>query len=418
MDKIRYIHAADLHLDTPFSGLGRRFASWAERLRNATFEALERLTQLCQAQKPDFLVLAGDIYNQEERGIKAQLKLRDMCATLTRQGTPIFIAHGNHDPATSRFSAIQWPANTFIFGPEPQCVSVMKNGEAIARVHGASHATAHEERNLAALFRRDCARDCFQLGVLHCNVDGAVANDRYARCSLADLKAADLDAWALGHAHQRRILCARPFIAYAGNTQGLHPNETGAKGCLLVTATRGADGWTCAAEFHELGPARWATATVNLDNATAIDEVEARILDAMRQAALKSGEQLVLDLYLEGRTSLCGALARPELMEELENRLQPFSVNGIDVLLRHVEADTAPPVSETENLERDDILGEISRLAKALADNPDELAAAVAEARQPLSRAARGAIAEPEEPEREKLLRHALRLCQDMLEKR
>ncbi|MEG2005125.1 MAG: metallophosphoesterase, partial [Bilophila sp.] len=95
MQPIRFIHAADLHLDTAFSGLSREApAELTQRLKNATFVALERLLDLCLRERPDFLVLSGDIYNQEDRSLPAQLAVHDGCIRLRAAGIPVFIAHG------------------------------------------------------------------------------------------------------------------------------------------------------------------------------------------------------------------------------------------------------------------------------------------------------------------------------------
>jgi len=418
MDEIHYIHAADLHLDTPFSGLRQAFAPWAERLRNATFSALHRLTELCLSKKPDFLVLAGDIYNHEERSIKAQLELRDMCVALGQLNIPVFMVHGNHDPLASRFTAINWPSNAIVFDSTPQVFPVGEKDSPRALIHGVSHASDRENRNLASLLHRNENCDCFQLGLLHCNVDGAVAADRYAPCALDDLRASGLDAWALGHAHARRVLNESPFIAYSGNTQGLHANETGPKGCLEVVARRSASGWRYEVTFHELGPVQWQKIAVDLENAAALDEVETHLADAMRGAVQGSPEGLILDMKLTGRTSLAQLLGQREVMEDMESRLQPFSEGETEILLRDLEVATAPLVSEEENLERDDLLGEISRLAKSILENPDKLAADVKESIAPIARACRGVLAEPGQEEQARLLTHARRLCQDMLEKR
>lgn len=181
-------------------------------------------------------MLAGDIYNQENHSVKAQLKLRDGCERLKNLGIRVFLAHGNHDPLASRLAAVQWPDNVTVFGPEPSRHVLEKNGAPLAVIHGISHAKAKEGRNLARFFNRDSAHDCFQLGVLHCTVEGEAKADRYAPCSLEDLKSSGLDAWALGHVHERKTLCESPFIAYPGNAQGLHVNEAGLRGCLSVTA--------------------------------------------------------------------------------------------------------------------------------------------------------------------------------------
>ena len=175
MDIVRYIHAADLHLDTPFQGLAREAAQsghLSRIMQDATFTALERLFRFCEEKRPDFLVLAGDIYNQENYSAKAQLALRDGCRRLDALGIRVFMAHGNHDPLSSRLTAIHWPENVTVFGPDVESRLVEKDGQPLALVHGISHAGSRENRNLAQLFRRDDTQSVFQLGVLHCTVEG------------------------------------------------------------------------------------------------------------------------------------------------------------------------------------------------------------------------------------------------------
>ena len=143
MDGIRYIHAADLHLDTPFQGLSHsasQGAHLARLLQEATFKAMERLFRLCESDKPDFLILAGDVYNEENHSVKAQLKLCDGCRRLRDAGVRVFLAHGNHDPLSSRLAAVQWPDNVTIFGPDAESHTVEKDGQVVAVVHGISHA--------------------------------------------------------------------------------------------------------------------------------------------------------------------------------------------------------------------------------------------------------------------------------------
>lgn len=416
MDQIRYIHAADLHLDTPFSGIAKASPEMANLLRAATFSALNRLTQLCLAHKPDFLVLAGDLYNDEEHSIKAQLKLREACATLNSASISVFIVNGNHDPLSSRLNAIDWPENSFFFPAEPQKIPMLKAGKPLALIHGASHANGRENRNLAKLFKRDPEFPGFQLGLLHCNVDGAVKNDRYAPCSIADLVATGLDAWALGHAHARKILASQPFIAYAGNTQGLHPNETGPKGCFLVTATKSATGFECQATFHELGAVVWENRDIDLNEVKTFDEAEKRLSQAVDDATRQAADAIILGARLTGRTDLHNQLSSPEIVEDLcslaGNATEPM------VWLRNLANETAPLIAEADNLKRDDLLGEVSRVAQKLQSSPELLQTVMSTAFQPLARAARGVLPEPDPKEQQKLLRQALRICQDTLEGR
>ena len=227
MHPIRFIHAADLHLDAAFSGLSRDIpAEFAERLRTATFTAFRRLLDLCERESPDFLLLAGDVYNQEDASVSAQLALRDGFRRLESLSIPVFLVHGNHDPLASRLRSVRWPGNVTVFGELPDAVPVFRKGEEtpLAIIHGASHASGRETRNLAALFRRTEACG-LHVGLLHATPGDADGVARYAPFSQEDLKASGMDYWALGHIHDRREVCREPLAAYPGCTQGLHINE-------------------------------------------------------------------------------------------------------------------------------------------------------------------------------------------------
>ncbi|MBD5538479.1 MAG: DNA repair exonuclease [Desulfovibrio sp.] len=426
MDEIRYIHAADLHLDTPFRGLAQETGQGgrlARLLHDATFIAFERLITCCEREKPDFLVLSGDIYNQEDHSVKAQLALRDGCLRLARLGIPVFIAHGNHDPLSSRLTSVEWPENVVIFGPEPETHPLARNGETVALVHGLSHARAREGRNLARLFRRDPGEDCFQIGVLHCAVHGHGTADRYAPCSLEDLEAAGLDAWALGHVHERCILSEQPFIAYPGNTQGLHINETGPRGCLVVTASPHAGGWRCEAEFRALGPVQWEKPTQDVEGVDHLDEVERRIaatLAHMGEEAPPTCEALMARVTLTGRTPLDAVLRKAATAEDLAERFQHLAGETPGIWLKDLRVETRSPGDQEELLRREDLLGETARVALAMRESRQALHEIADPALEPLfghSRL-RKALTPPDGQQILALLDEAERLCVDLLEER
>lgn len=306
MPPIRFIHAADLHLDAAFSGLSRDIpADFAERLRTATFTAFRRLLDLCERESPDFLLLAGDVYNQEDASVSAQLALRDGFRRLESLSIPVFLVHGNHDPLASRLRSVRWPGNVTVFGELPDAVPVFRKGEGtpLAIIHGASHASGRETRNLAALFRRTEACG-LHVGLLHATPGDADGVARYAPFSQGDLKASGMDYWALGHIHDRREVCREPLAAYPGCTQGLHINEPGEKGCLLVTAEARPDGgYAVRTSFRPLGPAVWKTLDMDLGGAASLDELENRLRTGLDRAAAEvwSGcEMLLVRLRLQG----------------------------------------------------------------------------------------------------------------------
>lgn len=423
MKEVRYIHAADLHLDTPFTGLSRRLAPEAgEMLRQATFDALENLVRLCEREKPDFLLLAGDIYNEEERSIRAQLRLADACARLDRLNIPVFISHGNHDPLSSRISSINWPDNVKIFGPDPSFHLLVNDGEPYAIVHGASHATRHERRNLASLFKRDSNQACFQIGLLHCNVDGMVQDAPYASCSLQDLRNTGLDAWALGHAHKQQILSREPFIAYSGNTQGLHPGENGPKGCLLVTARHTGVAWQCEEQFMELAPVRWENMEINLAGSMALDDAAQAIQNGIVELTQKLSHTkgLLGSLTLKGATELDKDLRSASMAEHIRESCGDCIYGDTRFWLRKLDAATEPPNSQGDMADRDDLLGETARLAHSLEKDDAHLEAFMEQALKELftNRRIAAVIPKPDLEEMRELAQNALHICQAALEER
>lgn len=372
MGTVRYVHAADLHLDVAFKGAVSQFedASRSGRqLWEAAFTALERLVRLCEREKPDFVVLAGDIYNQEDHSLRAQFALRDACKRLEAAGIPVFVAHGNHDPLTSRLTALEWPSNVVFFGSEVEAHPVLKNGQQIALVHGISHASNAEGRNLAKLFRRDAANSCFQLGVLHCSLDD-VKSDRYAPCSKSDLVSAGLDAWALGHVHKRQVVCESPLIAYSGNIQGLHINEQGPKGCNLVTAKAVEGGWDFATDFHHLGPVQWDTVEVDLSGAKTMDEVARLLENALvraRENVAPECQVLIARLVLRGDTDMDGSLHKADALQILADQASFMTSQVPAVWIKDIRLETRPAINPDNYLERDDLVGEVARICRDMA---------------------------------------------------
>ncbi len=451
MFPIRYIHAADLHLDAAFKGLRKQNATLPlaleEALLAATFVALDRLVALCEREKPDFLVIAGDIYNEEDQSLKAQLALRDACARLAKSHITVFIVHGNHDPLSSRLKMIEWPENTIIFQGEmqhhiftPSAELVQsrqslghEQGQAVVQpmaiVHGISHSTQREGRNLAKSFSRLGGEyaGLFQLGLLHCAVESVPHAERYAPCTLDDLHATGLDAWALGHVHERRILSEAPFVAYAGNTQGLHVNERGMRGCYLITATpvqsEAGPKFEISSTFHALSSVLWEQVKISLENVEQITEVEERIQEALEQLAAEAEVQckaVMVRIILQGHTTLDGELRYKNTCSELTLRMQSLTGGEPLVWLKDMVVETAPILAMDELVKRDDLLGETLRLGQQLQEDDKEGQAFVERTLAPLFGHVRAkhVLVQPQAEEMAKLLEDAARLCADIMESR
>lgn len=315
MRALRFAHLADLHLDTPFRGLSAVHPELARELRDASLSAWDDAVDQCIVEQVDFVVIAGDVYDDEVAGVRAQLRFVHGLERLAWSGIPSFVVHGNHDPAGGRWPAVSnWPEGVTVFGHEAvRTAPVMRHGETIALVHGVSYRQRHEEANLALGFAR-APDDVFQLGLLHANVGDVPGHGRYAPCTLHDLVRAGLDYWALGHVHDRRVLnAADPVVAYPGNLQARHPNEKGAKGFLVVDVEPGAaprssflpsDRW----RFYEVVVDMGAEAGRRIDSVAALQaELHRHALAHVQEA---DGRGAIVRGSVTGASSLHDAFSR------------------------------------------------------------------------------------------------------------
>ena len=430
MTPIRFIHAADLHLDAAFRGIRQDVPpDLARRLHEATFTAAARLFDLCEAERPDFLLLAGDISNQEDQSLRAQLMIHERCRRLDELGVAVLLVHGNHEPCPAQLKSLRWPANVTIFGEDPQTRLLTRNGTPIAIIHGASHASAKETRNLAARFRRT-DDPCLQIGLLHTTLGASDGENRYAPCSLDDLSASGLHYWALGHVHDRREICQRPLAVYPGSTQGLHINEQGEKGCLLVTAEPDGTDFRFTLSFKPLGPVVWRILEIPLDAANAdlpggdaacLAELETRLrlaVDAASADMWPRCEALILRLVLTGRTPFNSLLRKPEARAELMERLHESLVTGPIVFIKDMEVRTLPLLDRERLTAREDLLGEILRIGDEVRADPQRLRDESVEALKDLFAHARAkkALTPLDDESLRQLLDDAESLCAELLE--
>lgn len=413
---MRFIHAADLHLDSPFQGLLTQAPAIADTLRTATFDAYQTLIQLCIKEKVQFLLIAGDVYDGTDRSLRAQLRFRDGLATLAAHGIHSFIVHGNHDPMDGWSSSIEWPAGVHVFGGERvESVPWGADGTPLACISGISYPKRSERRNLARLFQPE-QPDLFQIALLHCNCGGDLNHEAYAPCGLDDLTRLDFNYWALGHVHKPRILNRDPFVAYSGNTQGRSIREQGACGCWLVKVR---DGRQVESEFRPLDVVRWATAEVMIHGLESIDALDLAIadkLDELREG--NDGRPLICRLALTGRGPLYRELSHNQAHEEMLARVRETGVAADPfVWVQSLELDCRPELDLERRSQSRDLLGQVLSFAREMREGGDlrqELAPALAglfedgRARKALS------ALTPEELER--LLGEAELLCVDLLE--
>ena len=228
----RFLHAADIHLDSPLQGLAGHEGSTAERIRTATRDAFDQLVGLAIQEQVAFLIIAGDLYDGDWRDYKTGLFFVSQVGRLHKAGIPVYLLYGNHDAESQITRRLTLPENVSVFNSrKPQSFRL---DDLDVVLHGQSFRQRDVTDNLALTYPEPVA-GAFNIGVLHTGLGGMGSHENYSPCSLNELVNKGYDYWALGHVHQAKVLHERPHVVFPGNLQGRHVRETGAKGASLAT---------------------------------------------------------------------------------------------------------------------------------------------------------------------------------------
>jgi exonuclease SbcD len=378
MKPFSFIHTADLHLDSPFTGLRQVDGTVASLIKDSTFRAFDNVVDLALRHKVDFLLVAGDVYDGSDRSLRAQLKFADGLQTLAQAGVRSFVCHGNHDPLDGWSAALRWPEGVHIFGPELESIPLTLGGEDALVVHGISYPQSQIDEDFGKGFHRQGPYP-FQIGLFHCSLGSDPAHETYALRTMDELVSADLDYWALGHVHTHRLLKdGHPFIAYPGNTQGLHIREPGPRGCLVVQV----DGQgTVNARFEPTDAVRWFSKNIQInDLETEADLIEAleRTCDEIRHEA--QGRPAIARITIVGRGALHPVLRRPQVVADLMERLRETGLASAPPLwIERIQVQTNTPIDLDSRRNSADFLGEVLRLIENSRRNPTGLQQVISE---------------------------------------
>ena len=369
---MRFIHAADLHVDSPLRGLDRYEGAPVERIRGATRQALENLVELAIEEAVDFVLLAGDVYDGDWQDFHTGLYFRGQMVRLERAGIAVFIVQGNHDAQSVITRRLVPPANVTVFSSRSaETVVLEKLGVAI---HGRSFPNRAVDEDLVPGYPA-ALPGLFNIGMLHTSLTGRPGHDRYAPTQPATLVAKGYDYWALGHVHAREVVSESPRIVFPGNLQGRHANETGAKGCELVTV----DGGRLHSEFVPLDVVRWHQLEVSLDGADELGAVAAAFRDAADGIVGAAPDRLhALRVTLTGTSALHALEAHSPGTLAAQVQAAAQDLGEADVWIEQVRSQLAAPLERAAQAERDDAVGELVRLVDDLVADPARMTAFVA----------------------------------------
>jgi len=358
---IKFIHAADIHLDSPLRGLSRYEGAPEDEIREATRRALENLVVLAIKTEVNFVLFSGDLYDGNWKDHNTGLFFAKQMSELRKADIKVFIISGNHDAQSVITKSLKLPENVFQFSTKhPETRHLNDIGVAI---HGQGFPTKAVTSDLSSSYP-PVVPDAFNIGLLHTSLTGREGHDNYAPCSAEGLVQRGYDYWALGHVHAQERIPADIPIWFSGNIQGRHIRETGAKGCLLVTVD---DAEEVEVAFQELDVLRWIELHVDVSAARNPDDCIEGFREQLSNVLENSD-----GLFIATRVIFCGEseaheaiLSRPDsFLSDIRSVANDYGDGN--VWIEKVMLSTLPVLTQSPSHFPEGPLGELTRVLDSL----------------------------------------------------
>lgn len=370
---MKFLHAADLHIDSPLKGLDRYEGAPVGRLRGATRGALENLVALALEERVAFLLLAGDVFDGTWKDYSTGLFFAAQMTRLREAGIPVVLVRGNHDAMSAVVRSLRLPEN--VKDLSPRKVESFHVPGTNAVVHGQSFSQRLTSEDLALKYP-DRKPGAFNIGLLHTSLDGREGHAAYAPTGIETLRAKGYDYWALGHVHAREIVATDPWIVYPGNVQGRHSREPGPKGATLVTVD---DGTITSVEHKDLDVLRWDVVTVDVGAASdpidAVDLVRGALAPRVTAA---SGRLVAARIIVAGASRANAGIRRD--VDRFVSELRASAADGFgdDLFLEKVLVQTRSKIDLAEVRAEPTAVGHLARRLAAIRSDDAEIADLVA----------------------------------------
>lgn len=360
---MRFIHAADLHVDSPLCGLDAYDGAPVDRLRGATRRALIALVDLAIEQNVDLVILAGDIYDGNWTDFHTGLFFREQMVRLTRAGIRVFIVKGNHDAKSQITKQLPAVNGVHVFSSSKcETVEIEELGVAL---HGRSFPNRAVTEDFV-LHYPNAVPGKFNIGVLHTSLTGRTGHEPYAPTSVAVLCSKGYDYFALGHVHAREVVReSDPRIVFPGNLQGRKATETGPKGCELVAVTGGR---IASSEFVHLDVVRWHQLRLDATGFSTVDALSKHFIEHARTLVADARDRLhAVRVFVHGESALHRLEAEQpgSIAAAVKAAAQDF--DDADLWLEQIQLDLRSPLDRVSAAERADAVGEVVRLVDSLA---------------------------------------------------
>lgn len=289
-EKVKFIHAADIHLGSILH-VSRKIDRYLnEVFNNAVYNSFERLCTLAIEEEAAFVLISGDIYDKEARSVRANSFFIKQCRRLGQHGIRVFAIGGNHDPIKKYSELFLLPANVHIFSSEQaESIEVKdKHGQTVARIIGQSYKENWDSRKMFESYSVSEGSG-INIGMLHTQLDGS---NNYVPCTASDLKFINnIHYWALGHIHKCSVInSCDPVIMFPGIPQGRDFGEEGIGGALLIEVESKA---VTQISYMPLSDIVWKKACIKLDS---LGEHNPKNLSDLENVIALKAEELLKDI--------------------------------------------------------------------------------------------------------------------------
>lgn len=365
---MRFIHTADIHLDSPLHGLAAYPDAPAAQLRSATREAFTELVNRAIEEKIDFMVIAGDLYDGTWRDHNTGIFFSKEMGRLKREGISVFVLFGNHDAESEMTKKLDLPDNVRCFGA--QKAEVFKLEDLRVALHGRSFKVKETTENLAAAYPSPIP-GYYNIGVLHTALEGYTLHPSYAPCTLAELHTKGYQYWALGHVHEFTQWNGPSTIVFPGNLQGRNVRETGRRGAVLVTVD---DAGGTTLERLYIDVLRWDALTVDASEFSTLLEVSRQIGRAL-EGLLENDSHVprAVRVTVTGRSKAHGELfgLEAQLRSEVLGRIA--TIGNERLWLEKVKLETEAFIDTAAAEARLDAFADLQEILREAEEDPEFL---------------------------------------------
>ena len=329
MNKVKVLHCADLHFDTPFKELSKEVSDTS---KNELLEVFKNIIDLAIDENIEVLLIVGDVFDNLTVNKNTLFFISDQIRRI--KNIKVFISPGNHDPYNEKsfYSMINWPENVYIFKGDMEFKEVK---ELNLIVWGAGFRNSYENETLLRGINID--NDKINIMLLHGEITSSNSKNEYNPIYINDIYNSNIDYIALGHRHKFSGILKEGMTtyAYSGCPQGRGFDEEGEKGVIIGEVYKGGTNL----EFFPVYKRKYVTKEIDITGTNNYDEVVFKVLSDL------SDEEIHKNFYkiiLKGELKEHFKLNENLLIEKLKNKFYYFKIindTSIEVNLEELSKD-------------------------------------------------------------------------------